>query len=216
MVRADVADADKMKKALKQLVDLGSLPAFKKMLAGLGFKLAADKAVVENLAAEVARVRLSRLGDEGKEPAKKNDAKKDDAKKKDAKKGAPEPAAPDTPRAIDLLYFVEPSGLFATAGYDPKDALRALFKAPSGPNLGGNGPMAGALAAVGGDAAFVLVADALRITAMTTGGAAPPTPQPVVFAAGRTAAPLEAWGRFDVPAAVVQQLLTEYGRRRSP
>jgi hypothetical protein len=214
MVRAPVTDADKMKKALKQLVDLGNLPAFKKTLAGLGFQLVADKAVVENLPAEVVRIRLARIGDD---PLKKDaKAKADKAVKPsaDKKKGAAEPADPGTPRAVDLLYFVDGAGLFAAAGYDPKDALRALSKAPTGSNLSGNAPMAGALSAVGGDATFVLVADALRITAMTTGSAAPATPQPLVVAAGRAAAPAELWARVDVPAAVVQQLVTEYTRRR--
>jgi hypothetical protein len=209
MVRAPVTDADKMKKALKQLVDVGGLPAFKKMLAGIGFKLAADKAVVENLSAEVTRVRLSRAGDDAKDASKKDDAKKKDPKKK---ADAPEP---DVPRAVDLLYFVDGTGLFATAGYDPKDALRALAKAPSGPNLGGNAPMADALRAVGGDATFVLIADALRITAMTMGGAAPSAPKPLVLAAGRTMSPGELWARLDLPAAVVQQLIGEYTRRRT-
>jgi hypothetical protein len=226
MVRTPVTDADKMKKALKQLVDVGSLPAFKKLLAGIGFKLAADKAVVENLSAEVTRVRLSRAGDDPKDLPKKDAPKKDDPKKDPKKKAdAPEP---DVPRAVDLLYYVDGSGLFATAGYDPKDALRALSKAPSGPNLGGNAPMAGALSAVAGDATFVLVADALRITSMTTGSAAPSTPKPVVLAAGRTKSPGhnggdpqtpgpagELWGRLDLPAAVVQQLIGEYTRRRT-
>ena len=213
MVRAPVTDADKMKKALKQLVDVGSLPAFKKMLAGIGFKLAADKAVVENLVADVTRVRLSRAGDELKDPPKK----KDDKKKKDGPKARRRRHATsrDGPGPVDLLYFVDAGGLFAAAGYDPKDALRALNKAPSGPNLGGNAPMASALSAVGGDATFVLVADALRIAAMTTGSAAPAAPKPLVLAAGRTVSPGELWGRLDVPAAVVQQVLAEYTRRRT-
>jgi hypothetical protein len=202
VLRWPVTDADKMRKALKQLVDLGGTPTFKKALARLGVRLVTDKAVVENLAADVTRIRL---------------AKPEDETKKDAAKARPVTKADvvETPKAIDLLYFVDGSGLFAAAGYDPKDSLRALTKAPAGANLGTNAAMAGALGAVGGEATFVLVADALRISQMTTGGAAPAATQPVVIAAGRTAAPLDLWARVDVPASVVQLFVQEYTRRRT-
>ena len=74
--------------------------------------------------------------------------------------------------------------------------------------------MSSALAAVGGEAAFVLVADALRINAMTTGTAPPPAEPPLVLAAGRTAEPPALWARLDMPNAVAQQLVQELVRRR--
>ena len=50
----------------------------------------------------------------------------------------PEPAPQqETPKAIDLLYFVDKDGLFAAAGYDPRDSLRTLVKAPGGGALSG-------------------------------------------------------------------------------
>lgn len=211
MVRAPVADADGMKKALEQLVKLAARPTFKKALADLSLRLQVDKAVVENLPGDVTRVRLARTdGDDKAKPEKG----KDKAKEVKAKQ-APEPPRPDVPKAIDLLYLVNGDGLFASAGFDPKDSLRGLTKAPSGSgNLASVAPMAGALAGIA-DASFVLVADALRINAMTTGVAPPAAPTPVVLAAGRTASPAELWGRVDLPVAVVQQLVTEYARRKT-
>ena len=214
VVHAPVADADKMRKALKQLVDLGGTVSFKRMLGLLGLKLTADKAVVENLAGDVVRVRLARTdGDDarGKPEKAKADAKgKGD---KDKVKGAT--PAPETPKAIDLLYLVDKDGLFGAAGYDPRDSLRARVKAPGGGNLAGSKAMAGALAEVGSDAAFVLIADALRIEAMSRGAASPEAAAPLVLAAGRAAAPAELWGRLDLPVPVLQMLITDYTRRRS-
>ena len=218
VVRAPVADTDKMKKALKQLVDLGGTASFKKMLGELGLKLSADKAVVENLAGEVMRVRLARTdGEDAKAPKGKPEKAKGDARAKgDKTRTAAEPApGQETPKAIDLLYLVDKDGLFAAAGYDPRDSLRALVKAPSGGNLGGSAAMTSALASVGSEAAFVLIADALRINAMTSGTAPPQASAPLVLAAGRTAAPAELWGRLDLPMPVLQMLITDYTRRRS-
>jgi hypothetical protein len=209
VVRAPAADADHMRKALKQLVDLAGLPSFKKTLAALGLKLATEKAVVENLPADVIRVRLSRLDADGKD----DKAKPEPKAKADPKGAAADPG--DTPKSIDLLYFVDKDGLFAAAGFDPKDALRGLVKAKDGHSLRSVAPMAQALSAAGGDVAFALIADVPRITAMTTGAAAPKTPSPLVLAAGRTREPAELWGRLDVPSVVVQELVQEYAKKRA-
>ena len=212
VVRAPVSDADRMKKALKQLVDLAALPTLKASLAKLGLALTVDKAVVENLAGDVTRVRLARVD---RERTKDEKGKKgEDKQKGDAKaKKAPEPPPPDLPKAIDLLYLVNGEGLFASAGFDPRDSLRTLAKTPAGSNLGSIAPMSALLSGIEG-ASFVLVADALRINAATSGLNAPPTPAPVLIAAGRTASPAELWGRADLPFVVVTQLVTEYARRR--
>ncbi len=71
VVRAPAGDTDRMKKALKQIVDLGNLASFKKALAALGIKLAVDKAVVENLVGDVTRVRLARVDADGKDPKRR-------------------------------------------------------------------------------------------------------------------------------------------------
>jgi hypothetical protein len=215
-VRAPVSDAEKMKKALKQLVDLTAMASFKKALADLGLRLTSEKTVVENLAGEVMRVRFARVDPAAKDDKGKGEKPKGDAKGKDDKaKKAPEPPAAEVPSAVDLLYTVNADGLYASAGFDPKESLRTLTRAAAGSSLGKLAPMASALAQVGSDATFVLVADALRIDAMTTGRGAPANPAPVVVAAGRTASPAELWGRFDIPVSVVQLMVTEMVRRRS-
>lgn len=223
MVRAPVTDTDKMKAALKQLVDLTALASFKKAIAGRGLSLTSEKSVVENVAGDVMRVRLGRAdaddargkGDKGKAEKGKADAKprKGDDKSADKSRKADEPPPPDVPKAIDLLYLVNGEGLFATAGFDPKDALRSLTRAPANAPLSGVAPMAAALSEVR-DASFVLVADALRISAMAS-GALPGAPAPALIAAGRTASPAELWARADVPFAVLQEIVTEYMKRRS-
>ena len=132
---AQGAEADRRSRA--------SLPSFKKGLTLLGLKISSDKAVVENLSEDVIRVRLART-----------DGKDDKAKPKPDPKAKP---VPETPKAIDVLYFVNKDGLFAAAGYDPKDSLRGLAKAKAGGNLRGNAPMAQALAAAGDDVALVVL-----------------------------------------------------------
>jgi hypothetical protein len=207
VVRAPVSDPDKMKKALKQLTDLGALPTFKKAFAEIGLTIGVDKAVVENLAGDVVRVRLARAEADVKGKPDKGKAEK--AKKDDQAK----PAQDDLPKAIDLLYLVNGEGLFAAAGFDPKDSLKNLARASEGKSLAQVKPMADALAGLG-DAGFVLVADALRVEAMTAGLAPVGPPTPLVLAAGRSAAPAELWGRLDLPVPVLQRLITELSRRR--
>ena len=168
----------------------------------------------ERIGDDVLRVRVARTDDTPPAADPKAKAKPDaNAKKGDKDKASTVPA--ETPKAIDLLYFVDSNGLFAAAGYDPKDSLRALTKAPTGSNLRSAGPMASALSAVGSDASFVVVADALRIVAMTTGSTVPTLPQPLVIAAGRTTSPVELWGRVDLPSLVLQQLIMDYARKRT-
>jgi hypothetical protein len=215
VVRAPVGDAEKMKKALKQLTDLGALPTFKKSLAGVGLRIDVEKAVVENLAGDVVRVRLARVDSTGPHaapnPGADAKAKPDKGKKDDKAKPASDG---DLPKSIDLLYLVNGQGLFAAAGFDPKDSLKNLALAGGGANLAHNKPMADALAGLG-DAGFVLIADALRVEAMTAGMPAAGPPLPLVLAAGRTAAPAELWGRLDLPVPVLQRLVTEMSRRRT-
>lgn len=194
VVRAPATDPEAMREALERLVALGDRAVIKKAFADAGLKLTSGKTVVENVEGGVVRVRLARV---------------------DVDEATPKKGAPGTASAIDLLYLVNKDGLFAAGGYDPKDSLRGLVRAPSGSNLASIPAMAGALAGIGSDASFVLVADALRMNAMTTGVTTPAAPAPVVLAAGRTAAPLEVWGRLDVPVVVVQRVVGEHMQRRS-
>jgi hypothetical protein len=216
VVRAPVTDPDQMRKALKQLVDLAALPSVKKALTTLGIKLVVEKAVVENLTAEVTRVRLARA-DEGDVGAPSDAKAKTDPKPRVGDKKPVTAPRGETPKAVDLLYFVDGAGVFAAAGFDPKDSLRALTKAPAGPNLASIAPMASMLSVVGNEAAFVLVADLLRINAMTSGTVPPSTPMPLVLAAGRSGASgtAQLWGRFDVPTRVVEEVVAELMRRKT-
>jgi hypothetical protein len=207
VVRTPVTDADAMRKSLKQIVDLSTLASFKKILGAMGVTVTTEKAVVENLPADVTRVRLAHgdasSGKEGKAGKDTKPSAKDDAK-----------AKPATPSAVDLLYFVDAGGLYGAAGFDPKDSLLALTKGPNVPRISANPPVRAALGDIGGEVVFALVADALRIDAMTTGKAPPATSTPLVIAAGRTRGAPELWGRFDMPTPVLQQFVTQLLTKR--
>lgn len=251
VVRAPATDEEKMRTAMKQLVDLAAQDSVKAALRDLGISIATDKAVIENLPGDAQRVRFERIEKDGKDtkgdkpdkakdakdtkgdkaakpadakpkdgkPAKEDKAAKDAATSKDdkGKKKPDDVAAGETPKAIDLVYLVGKDGLFAAAGYDPKDALRALVKAPSGPNLGSNARMTGVLADLGADASFVLLADGLKLLSALRGGNAPADATPLLIALGRRGAEgaPELWGRVDLPTPVIQRLVQEifFGRR---
>ncbi len=225
LLRAPVTDADAMKKALKQTTDVVALPAFADLLKVVGAKASFEKAVVENLEGDVGRIRVVRI-DPTKDAGKDGKAEGGKPAPTGAAKAAPAPTGKPVasgsanaggppnapPNAIDLLYLVTGDGVFAAGGFDPKDALRSLVKAKGAPNLGGNAAMAGPLAALGNDASIIVVADALRINAMTNTGAPPAPPAPLVVALGRTTQPAELWARAEVPNVVVQLLLANLAR----
>ena len=197
MVRAPLVDADKMGAALKQLVALSKLASVKAQLKEAALDVTTGKTVIENLPGDVQRVRFERV------QAK---AAKDDK----AKPASPLPEG-GIPTSIDLLYLVAKDTLFGAAGYDPKEALRSLVKAPGDTSLGSNPAIKAALAGLGADASFALVVDPLRIIAVRAGKSAPPESAPVVVAIGKTAAPSVMWGRVDVAAIVVQELVKHRG-----
>jgi hypothetical protein len=200
MVRAPLVDADRMTKALKQLVALGKLPSVKAELKESALDVTAGKTVIENLPGDVQRVRFERI--------QAKDAK---SASKDEKSKAASPADGGIPSSIDLLYLVSKDTLFGAAGYDPKEALRALVKAPGDTSMGSNPAIKAALASLGADASFALVVDPLRILAMRAGKSAPPEAAPVVVAIGKTSQPSAMWGRIDVAATVVQELVKHRG-----
>lgn len=194
MVRAPLADAEKMSKALKQLVALGKLASVKAQLKESALDVTTGKTVIENLPGDVQRVRFERI------------------QPKDAKgKAASPPQDTGIPSTIDMLYLVSNNTLFGAAGYDPKEALRSLVKAPGDASLGSNPAIKAALASLGADASFALVVDPLRLLAMRSGKAAPPESAPVVVAIGKTPEPSAMWARIDVAATVVQELIKHRG-----
>ncbi|MFS8066945.1 MAG: hypothetical protein ACMG6S_11290 [Byssovorax sp.] len=194
MVRAPLVDAEKMSKALKQLVALGKLASVKAQLKESALDVTTGKTVIENLPGDVQRVRFERI------------------QPKDAKgKAASPPEDAGIPSTIDMLYLVSSSTLFGAAGYDPKEALRSLVKAPADASLGSNPAIKAALASLGADASFALVVDPLRLLAMRSGKSAPPESAPVVVAIGKTPEPSAMWARIDVAATVVQELIKHRG-----
>lgn len=194
IVRAPLLDADKMSAALKQLVALGKLASVKAQLKESALAVTTGKTVIENLPGDVQWVRF--------EQVQAQDAK--------GKAASPLPNG-GTPNSIDLLYLVTKDTLFGAAGYDPKEALRSLVKAPGDASLGSNPAIKAALAALGADASFALVVDPLRFLAARAGKSAPAESAPVVAAIGKTAAPSVMWCRVDVAAIVVQELVKHRG-----
>ncbi len=197
IVRAPLLDADKMSAALKQLLALGKLASVKAQLEASALDVTMGKTVIENLPGDVQRVRFAR-------------AQAKAAKNVKGKAASPLPAG-GIPNSIDLLYLVTKDTLFGAAGYDPKEALRSLVKAPGDASLGSNPAIKAALTALGADASFALVVDPLRFLAARAGKSAPAESAPVVVAIGKTAAPSVMWGRVDVAAIVVQELVKHRG-----
>lgn len=197
MVRAPLVDEGKMSKALKQIVALAKLASVKARLKESALDVTTGKSAIENLPGDVQRVRFERV-----------QAK--DATSTKAEKGKG-PAADGIPTSIDLLYLVSSSTLFGAAGYDPKEALRSLAKAPGDASFGSNAAIKAAIAPLGADASFALVVDPLRILAVRAGKSAPPDAAPVVLALGKTPQPSAMWGRIDVAAVVVQELIKHRG-----
>jgi len=201
MVRAPLVDADKMGAALKQLLALGKLASVKAQLKEAGLDVTTGKTVIENLPGDVQRARFARI--------QAKDAKSG-AKDEKGKAASPLPDG-GIPSTIDLLYLVTKDTLFGAAGYDPKEALRSLVKAPGDTSLGSNPAIKAALAGLGADASFALVVDPLQILAARAGKSAPAESAPVVLAIGKTASPSLMWGRVDVAAIVVQELVKHRG-----
>jgi hypothetical protein len=206
MVRAPLLDEAKMAKALKQVLALTKLASVKAQLKESALDVTTGKSVIENLPGDVQRVRFERV--QAKDA--KSAAKDPKSPLLDKNKGG-SPEAAGIPTSIDLLYLVSNNTLFGAAGYDPKEALRSLVKAPGDASFGSNAAIKAAVAPLGADASFALVVDPLRILAVRAGKSAPPEPAPVVLALGKTAQPSTMWGRLDVAAIVVQELIKHRG-----
>ncbi len=208
MVRAPLVDSEKMTTALKQLLALGKLASVKAQLRESALDITTGKTVIENLAGDVQRVRFERVQAKDVKSGAKDPKLLLDEK---ARSRGAAPSVDGTPTTIDLLYLVTKDALFGAAGYDPKETLRSLVKAPGDGSLGSNAAIKAALAPLGADASFALVIDPLRILAVRAGKSAPPDAAPVVVAIGKTPQPSAMWGRVDVSAVVVQELIKHRG-----
>jgi hypothetical protein len=195
MAKVAIADEEKMSKALKQFVELTKLPSAKARLKESSLAISASKVVVEDLPGDVQRIRFERID--------KDDRAKDDK----GKAAKPEASNALLPSAVDLLCLVTKNVLYGAVGSEPKESLRALVKAPEGANLGTIPAIKAMLDALGTEASFTLVGDVRRLVAARTGKSAPEEPAPVVLAIGKTGAEARMFGRLDVSATTLQELV---------
>jgi hypothetical protein len=195
--RLAVADEEKLAGGIDDLVGLAKAPAIKKLLADEALKVTAGKTVVERLPGDVHRIRFQRVDEDAK-----------------AKKGGAAPvegAGSPIPKTIDLLYLLQPGGLFASAGYDPHEGLRRVVAAPSGERLGGVPAFQAALGALGSDTSIALVVDPLRLVASRAGRPGAAEAAPVVIAAGAAPSPAALWLRADVAVTAIRELVRYRG-----
>lgn len=203
-VHSEVADGDKLGKALEDLLGLVKRPSVKSYLGTADVEVSTGKAVLEGMAVDVKRVRLARTkGEKGK--ADKGKSEKD-------KKAAP--AGEETPSAIDVLYTLGKDGLWLAAGYDAKGALVSVMNAPGKENLSGRAEVKAAVAAAGDKTAFVLVVDPLRLLARQAGKAELGPSAPILFAVGKGGEGVgegEPWMRLDVANLAIQEAMKRRG-----
>jgi len=190
VVRAPVKSDDDARKAHAAIVELSKLASVKDLLEQQSISISSGKAVVEDLAGDVRRVRFKEVEHD---------------KKKAAKDKAP--SAPGGPRSIDLLYLVTHGTLVGAAGEDPRALLRSAVSAPEGEHFGKTPAIAQAIDALGKDLSFALVADPLRVIAAKVGKPAPSTPAPATIALGRDANTKDLWARVDVATIIIQELV---------
>ncbi|MFO0757256.1 MAG: hypothetical protein U0359_12245 [Byssovorax sp.] len=217
MVRAPIADQDRMDKALKQLLDLARLPAAKARLAEAGFAISASKTVVENLPGDVQKVRIDRLIAKDAPPAKSaeplEDKKPKETKGKKDDKAAAKPATPINapPTAIDVLYLIGKDMLVGAVGYDSAEALRTLVRTTNETSLGHDPIVKAAVTGLGNESSFVVLADPIRLVAARAGKPAPSTPAPTLLAIGKTGSPAALTGRLDIAVFAIQELVKHRG-----
>jgi hypothetical protein len=206
-VRSEVSDGDKLGKALEDLVGLVKLQSVKAYLGGANVDVSTGKAVIEGMAADVRRVRLTRKEEKGKDDKGKDKAGKD-AKADPAGQGQ----AP--PTSIDVLYTLGKDGLWLAAGYEAKGALEAVMNAPGKDNLGGRPEMKAAIGAAGDKAAFVIVVDPIRLLARQAGKAELGPSAPILVAVGKGGEGVgegEPWMRLDVANLAIQEAVKRRG-----
>ncbi len=185
VLRAPVEGEDEAKKALEGIEKLAKLTGVKDVIKREKLSISISKAVVEDLAGDVRRVRFKR-----------------DEKKTEA--GA---ASSELPHAIDLLYFVKGGTLVGAVGEDPKELFRRTANASSSARLGASPPIEQAVNALGSGVSFALVAEPLRLLAAKMGKSAPPTPAPATFAIGRDPGSKELFARLDLATILIQELV---------
>jgi hypothetical protein len=209
IARGAVSDAGAMGKAIEHVLDLGKLATMKDAFKAADLGFSSGKVVVENLPGDVRRARFENIAKaaDGKDGKDTKDTKDDKKKSKDA----PKTDANGERQAIDLLTIVRDGAVFAAAGYDPKEGLRAVISAPTDKNLGSNAPMKSALDALGGESSFILAIDPVRLWAARAMQPSGAEAAPVVLAVGRSSAPASLYLRLDVANGAIQELIRRRG-----
>lgn len=215
-VRTSVANRDDFGRAIDDVLGLVERKPVARWLDDLALDVTTDKTVIEDVKGDVRRIRIERVETKsaadksaGKPGVKVVDApkKKDDATTKPA-------VAPATPTAIDVLYLFGAHDLLFGAGYDAKAALRMVLDASPKDDLSTRSEVAKAVDALGGKAAFVVVADLMRLLARQAGGTPPTGGTPLVFALGKGGEGFGAddpWMRLDIANVVIQEMVKRRG-----
>lgn len=209
-VRSSVTNRDDSSRAIDELLGLVDRKPVARWLSDLALGVTTNKTVIEDVKGDVRRIRIERL--ERIEPKGVSD--------KPGVKPGTKPAEPSkkeepaTPTAIDVLSLLGAENLVLGAGYDAKAALRLVLDASPKDDLSTRTEVAGVVNALGGKAAFVAVADLLRIFAKQSGSTLPTAGAPLVFALGKGGDGLGAddpWMRLDVANAVLQEIIKRRG-----
>ncbi|HRI69526.1 MAG TPA: hypothetical protein PK156_35085 [Polyangium sp.] len=215
--RSSGSDPDGLLHAIDDLLAVTERKPVARWLGELELGVKGGKMVVEDVKGDVRRIHLERLqANAGADkPAPKGGAKAGEAPKKDNAK-ADEAAAkgPVSPTTMDVLYLMGGDELVLGAGYDAKAVLRMTLDASSKDNLSMREDMKAAMKSMGDKAAFVVIADLIRLLARQTGTTPTGPAAPLVFALGKGGDGLgadEPWMRLDVANSVIQELVKHRG-----
>ncbi len=215
-VRSSVTNRDDFGRAINDLLGLVDRKPVARWLGDLALGVTTSKTVIEDVKGDVRRIRIERLEpkDASDKPGGKPGTKPAEPAKKEPSATNKPTVAPTTPPAIDVLYLFGSENLVLGAGYDAKAALRLVLDASPKDDLSTRTEVATTIHALGGKAAFVAVADLLRILARQSGSTLPTTGAPIVFALGKGGDGLGAgdpWMRLDVANAVLQEIIKRRG-----
>jgi hypothetical protein len=193
-------DGEALEKALKGLFAASKLPSVKSRLAAAKLSVTSGKTVVEDVSGDVLRLKLSRIED----------------KPITSKKAGPKPGGLSSdeaiPTSIELLARLGKEQFLLAAGYDAREALKALIAADERDNLRGVDSIKETVGSLGGEVAFALIVEPLRIVASRAGKPGAAESAPVVLAWGTDKESKEAiWARLDVANVAARELVKRRG-----
>lgn len=198
--RGAVKDEEKLEKALKGLFAASKLPSVKSRLATAKLAVSSGKLVVEDVPGDVHRLKLSRI---------------EDKPTRNKKVGPPPPGLSpggEIPASIELLARLGKEQFLLAAGYDAREALKALIAAGERDNLRGVDSIKETVGSLGGEVAFALVVEPLRIVASRAGKPGAAESAPVMLAWGTEKESKETiWARLDLANVAVRELVKRRG-----